>query len=58
MSKTFRPYEPNQLLLMPSGLSDGVPEKHLARFAGELYLKTLLHDVDGDQRATDSDEDR
>jgi hypothetical protein len=27
-------------------------------FAGELYLKALLHDVDGDQRATDSDEDR
>lgn len=36
MSKTFRPYEPDQLLLMPPALSDWVPEKHLARFVGEL----------------------
>jgi transposase len=36
MSKTFRPYEPDQLLLMPPALSDWVPEKHLARFIGDL----------------------
>ncbi len=36
MSKTFRPYEPDQLLLLPPALSDWVPEKHLARFVGEL----------------------
>jgi transposase len=36
MSKTFRPYEPDQLLLMPPALSDWVPEKHLARFVGDL----------------------
>jgi transposase len=36
MSKTFRPYEPDQLLLMPPALSDWVPERHLARFVGEL----------------------
>jgi len=36
MSKAFRPYEPDQLLLMPPALSDWVPEKHLARFVGDL----------------------
>lgn len=36
MSKTFRPYEPDQLLLMPPALSDWVPEKHLARFVGDV----------------------
>lgn len=36
MSKTFRPYEPDQLLLMPPALSDWIPEKHLARFVGDL----------------------
>lgn len=36
MSKTFRPYEPGQLLLLPPSLSEWVPEKHLARFVDEL----------------------
>jgi len=36
MSKTFRPYEPDQLLLLPPALSDWVPEKHLARFVGDV----------------------
>ena len=36
MSKTFRAYEPDQLLLMPPALSDWVPEKHLARFVGDV----------------------
>lgn len=36
MSKTFRPYEPDQLLLLPPALSDWVPEKHLSRFVGDL----------------------
>src|SRR3989442_2256939 len=34
--KTFRPYEPDQLLLMPPSLSDWVPEDHLARFVSDL----------------------
>src|SRR3989441_6821556 len=34
--KTFRPYEPDQLLLMPPSLGDWVPEDHLARFVSEL----------------------
>jgi len=34
--KTFRPYEPDQMLLMPPSLQDWVPEDHLARFVGDL----------------------
>jgi transposase len=34
--KTFRPYEPDQMLLLPPSLSDWVPEDHLARFVSDL----------------------
>lgn len=34
--KTFRPYEPDQMLLLPPSLSDWVPENHLARFVSDL----------------------
>jgi transposase len=34
--KTFRPYEPDQMLLLPPSLSDWVAEDHLARFVGDL----------------------
>ena len=37
--KTFRPYEPDQMLLPPS-LSDWVPEDHLARFVSDLVDMT------------------
>jgi transposase len=36
MSKTFRPYEPDQMLLMPPSLADWLPEQHLARFVSDL----------------------
>ena len=36
MSKTFRPYEPDQLLLLPPSLADWVPEGHLVRFVSEI----------------------
>jgi transposase len=36
MPKTFRPYEPDQLLLLPPALSDWVPDEHLARFVSEV----------------------
>ena len=36
MSKTFRPYEPDQLMLLPPSLQDWVPEGHLARFVSDL----------------------
>jgi len=51
--KTFRPYEPDQMLLMPPALSDWVPEDHLARFVGEL-VDTLdlsaIEDTYGEER--------
>jgi len=36
MVKTFRPYDPDQLLLMPPALADWVPEDHLARFVSDV----------------------
>lgn len=36
MAKVFRPYEPNQLLLLPPAIGDWVPEGHLARFVSDL----------------------
>ena len=36
MAKTFRPYEPDQLLLLPPALADWVPEDHLARFVSDV----------------------
>jgi len=36
MAKTFRPYDPNQMLLMPPALGDWVPEDHLARFVRDV----------------------
>ena len=34
--KTFRPYDPDQLLQLPPSLSDWLPENHLARFVSDL----------------------
>ena len=34
--KTFRPYHPDQLLLLPPSLSDWLPDSHLARFVSDL----------------------
>lgn len=36
IAKTFRPYDPDQLLLMPPALADWVPEDHLARFVSDV----------------------
>jgi len=36
MSKTFRPYQPDQVLLLPPALGDWVPEGHLSRFVNEV----------------------
>ena len=40
MAKTFRPYEPDQRLLLPPALADWVPEDHLARFVRDV-VETL-----------------
>jgi transposase len=36
MAKVFRPYEPDQLLLLPPAIGDWVPEGHLAHFVSDL----------------------
>ncbi len=36
VDKTFRPFEPDQILLMPPSLNEWLPEDHLARFVAEL----------------------
>lgn len=36
MSKSFRPYNPQQQLLFPPSLQDWVPEDHLARFISDV----------------------
>src|SRR5689334_12876700 len=36
MPKTFRPYVPEQSLLLPPSLSDWIPEGHLARFVSDV----------------------
>ncbi len=36
MAKTFRPYDPDQMLLMPPSLADWIPEDHLARFVRDV----------------------
>jgi transposase len=47
MAKTFRPYEPDQLLLMPPALSDWVPEQHLARFVSDVVDGLDLSTIEG-----------
>lgn len=39
--KTFRRFEPDQVLLMPPSLEDWLPEGHLARFVAELVDEVL-----------------
>lgn len=41
VAKTFRPYDPNQILLLPPSLDDWLPEGHLARFVSELVEEAL-----------------
>ena len=46
MSKTFRPYDPNQIYLMPASLQDWLPKGHLAYFISDvvdhLDLSTIM----------------
>ena len=41
VDKTFRPYDPNQVLLLPPSLEEWLPEGHLARFVSELVEEAL-----------------
>jgi transposase len=41
VEKTFRPYDPHQILLLPPSLEEWLPEGHLARFVSELVEEVL-----------------
>ena len=36
MSKTFRPYDPEQQLLLPAALQEWLPPEHLAYFISDV----------------------
>jgi transposase len=49
VDKTFRTFDPHQVLLLPPSLDDWLPEGHRARFAADLVdevlnLSTILAD--------------
>ena len=52
MAKTFRPYDPEQLFLLPPAIQEWIPENHLARYVSdvidELDLSAIekTYDVD------------
>ena len=52
--KTYRPYEPNQVLLLPPSLDDWLPKGHLARFVAEivedLELKAIVGVYEREER--------
>ena len=41
VDKTFRPYDPHQMFLMPPSIDDWLAEDHLARFVSELVDEVL-----------------
>jgi len=41
VEKTFRAYDPDQVLLMAPSLADWVPDGHLARFVSDLVDEAL-----------------
>src|SRR2546425_2512709 len=47
MAKTYRPYVPEQDLLLPPSLRDWLPEDHLAFFVGDLIDHLDLSAITG-----------
>jgi len=45
VSKTFRPYEPDQIFLMPASLRDWLPKEHLAYFISDLVDQLDLREI-------------
>lgn len=43
--KTFRPYRPDQLLLLPTNLNEWLPEDHLATFVNEAVEQFNLKEI-------------
>ena len=54
MSKTFRPYEPDQIFLMPTSMRDWLPADHLAYFISDvveqLDLSAIMARYRGEER--------
>jgi transposase len=54
MSKTFRPYEPDQIILMPASMRDWLPSDHLAYFISDvvdhLDLSAIMERYAGEER--------
>jgi transposase len=46
MSKTYKPYQPEQDLLLPPRLQDWLPEKHLAYFVSEVVEELDLSGIE------------
>jgi transposase len=45
--KTFRPYQPDQMLLLPPSIEEWLPEGHLARFVREVAATLDLSAIEG-----------
>ena len=45
MSKTYRPYEPGQQLLVPAALQEWLPEDHLAYFISDIVDQLDLSEI-------------
>ena len=54
MAKTYRPYVPEQALLLPPSLREWLPDDHLAYFVGDLVdqldLSAILSAYEGEER--------
>jgi len=54
MSKTFRPYEPDQIILMPASMQEWLPSDHLAYFISDvvdhLDLSAIMERYAGEER--------
>ena len=54
MSKTFRPYDPDQQLLLPAALQEWLPSDHLAYFisdvVGQMDLSAITRRYQGEER--------
>src|SRR3984885_14072492 len=47
MAKTYKPYQPEQDLLLPPSLKDWLPEKHLAYFVSDVVNALDLSGIEG-----------
>ena len=47
MSKTYRPYDPDQQLLLPAALQEWLPTDHLAYFISDIVDQMDLSEITG-----------